>query len=52
MELITAAPPVLSMWPNKRKLDEENSKHAGLVQQNGFGPAFFHRMAGKRHSRA
>ncbi len=52
MELITAAPPVLSMVPNKRKLDEEKSKHAGLVQQNGFGPAFFHRMVGKRHSRA
>jgi hypothetical protein len=41
MKLITAAPPVLSVWPNKRKLDEEKSKHAGLVQQNGFGPAFF-----------
>ncbi len=26
MEPITAAPPVLSMWPNKRKLDEEKSK--------------------------
>jgi len=32
------------MWPCKRKLDEEKSKHAGLVQQNGFGPAFLHRM--------
>jgi hypothetical protein len=21
-------------------LDEENPKHAGLAQQNGFGPAF------------
>jgi hypothetical protein len=52
MELITAAPPVLSMWPNKRKVDEEKSKHAGLVQQNGFGPAFFLQEAGERHSRA
>jgi hypothetical protein len=26
------------MWPNKRKLDEEKSKHASLAQQNGFGP--------------
>jgi hypothetical protein len=51
MELITAASPVLSIWPNKRELDEEKSKHAGLVQQNGFGPAFFHRMGGERHSR-
>jgi hypothetical protein len=25
-------------------LDEEKSKHAGLAQQNGFGPAFLHRM--------
>ncbi len=32
---------VLSMWPCKRKLHEEKSKHAGLAQQNSFGPAFF-----------
>jgi hypothetical protein len=25
-------------------LDEEKSKHASLAQQNGFGPAFLHRM--------
>jgi len=25
-------------------LNEEKSKHAGLVQQNGFGPAFLHMM--------
>jgi hypothetical protein len=25
-------------------LDNEKSKHAGLAQQNGFGPAFLHRM--------
>jgi hypothetical protein len=31
------------MWPIKRKLDEEKSKHAGLAQQNSFSPAFFHR---------
>jgi hypothetical protein len=42
---------VLSMWPSKRKLDQEKSKHAGLAQQNGFGPAFFPE-AGVRHSRA
>jgi hypothetical protein len=29
------------MWPSKRKSDEEKSKHTGLAQQNGFGPAFF-----------
>jgi len=28
------------MGPCKFKLDEEKSKHAGLAQQNGFGPAF------------
>jgi hypothetical protein len=32
------------MWPSKRKFDEEKSKYAGLAQQNGFGPAFFHTM--------
>ncbi len=37
-------PPGLRMCPSERKLDEEKSKHAGLAQQNGFGPAFFHRM--------
>jgi hypothetical protein len=26
------------MWPSKLKLDEEKLKHAGLAQQNGFGP--------------
>jgi hypothetical protein len=26
------------MWANKRKLDEEKSKHASLAQQNGIGP--------------
>jgi hypothetical protein len=25
-------------------LHEEKSKHAGLAQRNGFGPAFLHRM--------
>jgi hypothetical protein len=25
-------------------LDEEKTKHAGLAQQNGFGPALLHRM--------
>jgi hypothetical protein len=29
------------MWPWKRKLDKEKSKHVGLAQQNGFGPTFF-----------
>jgi hypothetical protein len=31
---------VLSMWPGKRKSDEEKSKHTGLAQQNGFSPVF------------
>jgi hypothetical protein len=39
-----AAPPVLSMQPNKSKLDEEKSQHASLAEQNGFGPTFSHRM--------
>jgi hypothetical protein len=30
--------------PYKLKLDEEKSKHAGLAQQNGFGPAFWHNL--------
>jgi hypothetical protein len=34
-------------------LDVEKSKHGGLVQQNGFGPAFLHSLlaeAGEMHS--
>jgi hypothetical protein len=32
--------------PCKLKLDEGNlSKHAGLAQQNGFGPAFLHSLS-------
>jgi hypothetical protein len=26
------------MWQNKKKLDEEKSKHASLTQHSGFGP--------------
>ncbi len=37
---------MLSMWPYKLKLDDEKSKHAGLAQQNGFGPAFLHSLLG------
>jgi len=35
-------------------LDEEKSKHAGLAQQTGCGPAFFPQdaEAGKRHRSA
>jgi hypothetical protein len=34
-------------------LDEENSKHAGLAQQNGFVPAIVKFASpGKRHNRA
>jgi len=29
---LRAALPVLSMWPCKRKFDEEKTKHAGLAQ--------------------
>jgi hypothetical protein len=28
----------------KQLLEEEKSKHASLAQQNGFDPAFLHRM--------
>jgi hypothetical protein len=28
----------------QQNLYEEKSKHASLAQQNGFGPAFLHRM--------
>ncbi len=41
------------LWPSKLKLDEENSKHAGLAQQNGFVPAIVKFASpGKRHNRA
>jgi hypothetical protein len=35
-------------------LDVEKSKHAGLAQQNGFGPAFLVQFAkaGEQHSQA
>jgi hypothetical protein len=36
--------PVTLTRPCKRILEEEKSKHVGLAQQNGFGPAFFHRL--------
>ncbi len=37
----------------KIKLDEEKSKHAGLAQQNGFGPAFVKfAEPGRRHNKA
>jgi hypothetical protein len=32
------------MWPSKTKTHVEKSKHAIFTQENGFGPAFFHRM--------
>jgi len=35
---------VLSILPCKLKSDEKKSKHAGLAQQNGFGPAFLHTL--------
>jgi hypothetical protein len=41
---VRAPPPVLGIWPSKRKLNEENSKHGSSPQQNGFGPTFSHRM--------
>jgi len=31
-----AAPPMVNLWPGKRKLDEEKSNIAGLAQQNGL----------------
>jgi hypothetical protein len=41
---LRATPPVLSTRPCKLKLNEEKSKHAGLAQQNYFGPAFLHSL--------
>jgi hypothetical protein len=35
---------VLGIWPSKRKLNEEKSKHGSSAQQNGFGATFSHRM--------
>jgi hypothetical protein len=37
-------PLVLIMWPCKRKLVEQQSKHAILAQQNGFGRAILQMM--------
>jgi hypothetical protein len=42
--VLRASPEVLSIWPWTLKLDEENSKHAGPSQHNGFGPAFLHSL--------
>ncbi len=40
-----AAPPMVNLWPGKRKLDEEKSNiAAGSAQQNGFGSPCFHTM--------
>jgi hypothetical protein len=36
---ITKSTAVLTVRPCTEKLDEENSKHAGLAQENGFVPA-------------
>jgi hypothetical protein len=33
---------VLSIWVCKLKFDEEKSEHAGLAQQNRFGPIILH----------
>jgi hypothetical protein len=35
---------VLSIRPCKFKFNKEKSKHAGLNQQNGFGPAVLLRL--------
>jgi len=52
---IRTSPEVLSVRPCQKKLDEENSKHAGLAQENGFAPAHLHRQsaeASERQSKA
>ncbi len=53
-DFLRAAPLVLSIWPCQRKLDEEESKHAGLAHQNGFWPGIFAQDAGagNSHSKA
>jgi hypothetical protein len=46
--IIRASPAavVLSIMPppSTLKLDEEKSKHMGLGEQNGFGPAFLYNL--------
>jgi len=42
--VIKQASGLFSMWPSKRKLDQETSKHIGLAQQNGSSLAFFQRV--------
>jgi hypothetical protein len=41
---IRTSPAELSVRPCTEKLDEENSKHAGLAEQNGFVPAHLHSL--------
>jgi hypothetical protein len=43
---VRGTPLVLSMWPCKGQIDDAKSKHAGLVQQNGFDLAFVHSLPG------
>jgi hypothetical protein len=44
VEMFEAPPAILSMWFWTLKLDEENSKHAGLAQENSFGSAQSHSL--------
>jgi hypothetical protein len=48
-----SAPLLLSMWPCKKKLDEEKARPASLAQQNGFSPALLQDVeADKRYCKA
>ncbi len=44
--IVRAIPPMFNMRSCKLILDEKKSKHANLVQQNGFGPTFLHNLLG------
>jgi len=44
VEMFEAPPAMLSMWFCTLKLDEENSKYAGLAQENSFGSPQSHSL--------
>jgi hypothetical protein len=51
---VSASPTSAQYVTLQIKSDDEKSKHASLVQQNSFSPAFFAPFAeaGKRHNKA
>jgi hypothetical protein len=51
---ITTFPTSSCLWVTATHSAKKKSKHAGLAQQNGFSPAYLHRLlaeVGKRHGK-